>query len=60
MSVVPTVAAPAIVGGEVLAGSPLVFVIGAVGAEFATADPSVFFAVTSNRIVAPRSADVRV
>ena len=60
VSVVPTVAAPAIVGGELLAGTPVPFVISAVGAEFATAESAPLCAVTSKRIVAPKSADVSV
>ena len=61
VSVVPTVAAPAIVGGELLAGTPVPFVISAVGVRvrdgFASAP---FVAVTSKRIVAPKSAEVSV
>ena len=59
-SVVPTVAAPVIVGGELLAGMPLAVVIAAVGLDVAVPSPELFAAVTANRIVAPRTAVVSV
>ena len=43
-----------------LAGTPLPFVICAVAFEVAVAFPSAFVAVTSKRIVAPRSAEMSV
>ena len=56
-SVEPTEAVPEIVGVAVFAGTPFAFVTCAVAFEVAVAFPSAFVAVTSKRIVAPRSAE---
>ena len=54
----PTVAVPEIVGGALLAGLPFPVVISPVGLDARVVSPELSVAVTANRIVAPRTADV--
>ena len=56
----PTVAVPVVVGGALLAGLPSAVVISPVGLEASVVSPELSEAVTANRIVAPRTADVIV